>query len=217
MAPIGAGGTPSPTVQDGTHKKQPSFDRNWTMGSAASPSMPLRPLSSGGIKSLASADLLAQTVTPSTTFDTLDRGYFSGGEVEGRQRNVLRKKGSTATAHSRNSSYTDEQRMRSATAHTRHSRFGSVDSVRDSAPPSAAQKYYGLATNGRRRTPSESSINVPPRPMPPPKDVHSPTVTKLDFRNRSMTQSAHKMQTSAKTCQQLGSTSTMVQMRRAYL
>ncbi|KAG4426519.1 hypothetical protein IFR04_000401 [Cadophora malorum] len=180
MAPIGAGGTPSPTVQDGTHKKQPSFDRNWTMGSAASPSMPLRPLSSGGIKSLASADLLAQTVTPSTTFDTLDRGYFSGGEVEGRQRNVLRKKGSTATAHSRNSSYTDEQRMRSATAHTRHSRFGSVDSVRDSAPPSAAQKYYGLATNGRRRTPSESSINVPPRPMPPPKDVHSPTVTKLE-------------------------------------
>ncbi|KAG4435877.1 hypothetical protein IFR05_008643 [Cadophora sp. M221] len=183
MASIGAGGTPSPSIQDGTHKKQPSFDRNWTMGSAASPSMPLRPLSSGGVKSTArsSTDQLAQTITPSTTFDSLDRGYFSGGEVEGRQRNVLRKKGSTATtAHSRNSSYTDEQRLRTATAHSRHSRFGSVDSMRDSAPPSAAQKYYGLAANGRRRTPSENSINIPPRPLPPPKDIHSPTVTKLE-------------------------------------
>ncbi len=183
MASLGLDGNISPKTQDGTHKKQPSFDRNWTMGSAASPATPVRPLSSSGIKPIArsSTDHLAQTIAPATTFDSLDRGYFSGGEVEGRQRNVLRKKGSTATAgHSRNSSYTDEQRLRSATAHSRHSRFGSVDSIRESAPPSAAQKYYGLAANGRRRTPSENSLNAPPRPMPPPKDVHSPTVTKLE-------------------------------------
>ena len=176
--------TPAKTP-DAAHKKQPSFDRNWTMGSAASPSMsgPLssRPLSSSGIKALArsSTDHLSQSTSQSTAFDPLDRGYFSGGEVEGRPRNVLRKRGSTAT-HSRNSSYTDEQRLRSATAHSRHSRFGSVDSVRASTPPSAAQKYYGLSVNGRRRTPSESSINAPPRPAPPPKDVPSPTVTRLE-------------------------------------
>lgn len=189
----------SPNLQDTTHKKQPSFDRNWTMGAAASPNLsviPSRPLSSSGIKSISrsSTDHLSQSTTPSATFDSLDRGYFSGGEIEGRQRNVLRKRGSTTTTvHSRNSSYTDEQRLRTATAHSRHSRFGSVDSIRDSAPPSAAQKYYGLAAvNGRRRTPSENSINAPPRPLPPPKDVPSPTVTKLEgspYENTTMPKS----------------------------
>jgi hypothetical protein len=188
----------SPQNQDTPHKKQPSFDRNWTMGAAASPSLsviPSRPLSSSGIKAIArsSTDHLSQSTNPPGAFDSLDRGYFSGGEIEGRQRNVLRKRGSTATTtHSRNSSYTDEQRLRTATAHSRHSRFGSVDSIRDSAPPSAAQKYYGLTVNGRRRTPSQNSINAPPRPLPPPKDVPSPTVTKLEgspYENTSMSKS----------------------------
>lgn len=161
------------------------------MGAATPPrlsTLPSRPVSSSGLNAPTglnamfmreSTDQLSQTT--SSTFDVLDRGYFSGGEAESRQRNVLRKRGSTATAtHSRNSSYTDEQRVRSATAHSRHSRFGSVDSIRDSAPPSAAQKYYGLTSiNGRRRTPSENSINAPPRPLPPPKDLPPPTVTKL--------------------------------------
>jgi hypothetical protein len=193
----------SPQLQDTTHKKQPSFDRNWTMGAAVSPSLPVipsRPLSSSGIKGIArsSTDHLSQSTNPSGAFDSLDRGYFSGGEIEGRQRNVLRKRGSTATTtHSRNSSYTDEQRLRTATAHSRHSRFGSVDSIRDSAPPSAAQKYYGLTVNGRRRTPSENSINAPPRPLPPPKDVPSPTVTKLEgspYENTTMPKSPEARQ-----------------------
>jgi hypothetical protein len=185
MGAVAGDSSASAEVPDTAHKKQPSFDRNWTMRSAASPSMagPLsgRPLSSSGIKGIArsSTDNLSQSTSPSTTFDPLDRGYFSGGEVERGPRNVLRKRGSTTT-HSRNSSYTDEQRLRSATTHSRHSRFGSVDSIRESTPPSAAQKYYGLSVNGRRRTPSENSINAPPRPAPPPKDVPSPTVTKLE-------------------------------------
>lgn len=162
------------------HKKQPSFDRNWTMGDALTPPLstplPTRPLSSSGMGGLKVA------VTDHDSQSMLDRGYLSGGEVEGRQRNVLRKRtGSSTTHHSRNSSYTDEQRVRSATTHSRHSRFGSVDSVRDSTPPSASQKYYGLTVNNRssRRTPSESSINAPPRPPPPPKDFPSPTMNKL--------------------------------------
>ncbi|KAH8599099.1 hypothetical protein B0O99DRAFT_683086 [Bisporella sp. PMI_857] len=183
----------SPTKTKDAHKKQPSFDRNWTMGSAISPPLstplPSRPLSSSGLQGIVrSATDYSKSPNPSSTFDTLDRGYFSGGEAEGRQRNVLRKRTTSQGTHSRNSSYTDEQRMRSATTHTRHSRFGSVDSVRASTPPSAAQKYYGLSVSGgRRRTPSESSFttgNTPPRPPPPPKDfpspVTSPTVTKLE-------------------------------------
>ncbi|KAF4630612.1 hypothetical protein G7Y89_g7525 [Cudoniella acicularis] len=170
----------SSKLSDAAHKKQASFDKNWTMGVAASPSLPARPVSSSGLKTAKSpTDQLSLSTSPSTTFDVVDRGYFSGGEADARHRNVLRKRGSTAT-HSRNSSYTDEQRVRSGTTHSRHSRFGSVDSIRDSAPPSAAQKYYGIAVNGRRRTPSENSINAPPRPPPPPKDVPSPTVTKLE-------------------------------------
>ena len=192
-ADIVAGNSP-PEIAKEKHKKQPSFDRNWTMGGAASPPgstpLPSRPISSSGLHGITrgSTDPMSKNATPTANLDTLDRGYFSGGEAEGRQRNVLRKR-TTSGAHSRNSSYTDEQRVRSATAHSRHSRFGSVDSMHSSAPPSAAQKYYGLSGNGaavagRRRTPSESSINTPPRPAPPPKDfpspLTSPTVTKLD-------------------------------------
>lgn len=168
----------SPNLQDG-HKKQPSFDRNWTMGDALSPPLstplPNRPLSSSGLGGF------KVIIGDHDNQSILDRGYLSGGEVEGRQRNLLRKRaGSSTTHHSRNSSYTDEQRVRSATAHSRHSRFGSVDSVRD-RPPSASQKYYGLTVNNRstRRTPSESSINAPPRPPPPPKDFPSPTMNQL--------------------------------------
>jgi len=173
----------SSKLQDG-HKKEPSFDRNWTMGGASSPPLSTaitgRPSSSsglGGFNAIAgdSTDHQPPEI-PGPTFDTLDRGYFSGGEAEGRLRNVLKKKAGSTT-HSRNSSYTDEQRMRSATSHSRHSRFGSVDSIRDPNPPSAAQKYYGL-TGRNRRTPSEGSINAP-RPVPPPKDSPTPAVTKL--------------------------------------
>lgn len=180
MSPTGADTLPtSSKVQDGTHKKQPSFDRNWTMGSAVSPSLPSRPLSSSGINATPKSATDQSHIAPiSTNLEALDRGYFSGGEVDGRQRNVLKKRGSTAT-HSRNSSYTDEQRVRSATAHSRHSRFGSVDSIQGGPSP-AAQKYYNLSINGRRRTPSENSINTPPRPLPPPKDISSPTVTRLE-------------------------------------
>ncbi|KAG9233230.1 polarized growth protein-like protein Boi2 [Amylocarpus encephaloides] len=173
--------SPKSPLADTAHKKQASFDKDWTMGSAASPTIGTRPLSSSGIKSArqSTTEPLLQDTTPIGAFDILDRGYFSGGEADSRQRNVLRKRTSNA-GHSRNSSYTEEQRVRSATAHTRHSRFGSVDSIRDTAPPSASQKYYGLSVNGRRRTPSENSINAPPRPPPPPKDTPSPTVTKLE-------------------------------------
>jgi hypothetical protein len=164
---------PTPTTLTMTgHKKLPSFDRNWTMGNQSeSPSLASRsrPVSSYGGKNLDSEDDLTG-VTRTTPYE-FDRGYFSGTEADGRQRNVLKKRGGS---HSRNSSYTDEQRIRTATTNARHSRFGSVDSIRDSHVSPASQKYYGMSITSRR-SPSIGSV----RPVPPPKDA-SPIVTKLD-------------------------------------
>lgn len=152
-------------IAEGGHKKQASFDRTWTLGTAQ------RPLSSTGLQDIiaaSDADLQDSAVD-------LDRGYFSGTEADGRKRNVLRKRDSTP--HSRKSSYAEEQRVRSATALSRHSRFGSVDSFRDGS--TAAQKYYGLQPGAHRRTASTNTTESV-RPVPPAKDGPSPTVTKLD-------------------------------------
>jgi hypothetical protein len=155
-----------------SHKKQPSFDRNWTLGSAISQTSP-RPLSSAGLPDIgASPDGEHQD----SAVD-LDRGYFSGNEVDGRRRNVLRKRSSAS--HSRKSSYAEEQRVRSATALSRHSRFGSIDSPRDGGMSSAAQKYYGIQPAAhKRRTSTNASESIPG--AIPPRDIQPPTVTRLD-------------------------------------
>ncbi|KAI5462691.1 hypothetical protein BGZ63DRAFT_403891 [Mariannaea sp. PMI_226] len=166
---------------DGLHKKQASFDRNWTLG-GASP----RPLSSTGLQDLLSP---SGAGVADSGLD-LDRGYFSGTEVDGRKRNLLRKRDSGA--ESRNSSYTEEQRVRSATAISRQSRFGSVGSLTEGGISSAAQKYYGI--NPHRRTASsatsESSKNKPARGAQAP----SPTVTKLETSSAGRSSSSSKHQ-----------------------
>lgn len=160
-----------PLTEVATHKKQPSFDRNWTMGSAAPAP---RPLSSTGFEDALNAsnpDLLQQ---PSAD---LDRGYFSGTEVDGRkQRNVLKKRDSM-TSHSRSSSYAEQQRIRSATATARQSRYGSMDSP-DLAISNAAQKYHGVPTDHRRT--ASAKTNDSTRQRATTADGPSPTVTKLD-------------------------------------
>lgn len=175
------------------HKKLPSFDRNWTMGNQPSSAREsgVRPVSQAGAipEQAEEGDDLRQK----TPYD-FDRGYFSGTEVEGgsnrTSRNVLKKR---MSMHSRNSSYTDEARQRSATTvGNRNSRFGSMDSLQQSHVSPAGAKYYGLA--GSRRTPSG---RVPNSPLPPPKDPHasqpSPTVTMLEDRgDRSPAVGANK-------------------------
>ncbi|CAJ2503037.1 Uu.00g104310.m01.CDS01 [Anthostomella pinea] len=161
-----------------SHKKQPSFDRNWTMGGAATPTAtPPRPLSSAGLQNTLNTSDPDIVQEPAVDFD---RGYFSSTEVDGRKRNVLKKRDSVAanSHHSRKSSYTEQQRVRSATALSRRSRFGSVDSTRDSVPPSAAQLYYGTAGDHRRTASTNTTESY--RPPPPAKDGPSPTVTKLE-------------------------------------
>lgn len=136
---------------DGVHKKQPSFDRNWTLGGAVSQTSQ-RPLSSTGLQEMLGA---SETDLQDSAVE-LDRGYFSGTEQ----------------------SYADEQRVRSATALSRHSRYGSVDSFRDGAP-SAAQKYYGIQPTPHKRNASTNTTDSA-RPPPPAKDGPAPAVTKLD-------------------------------------
>lgn len=152
-----------------THKKQPSFDRNWTMGSASG-SFSQRPLSATGFHGL---NVTAEREGDQSTSD-IDRGYFSGTEIDnGRKRNTLKKR-DTISGHSAHSSYADEQRVRSGTALARHSRFGSMDSVSGTA----AAKFYGVANPHRRTASTATTESI--RPIPPSKDYPSPTVTKLD-------------------------------------
>ncbi|KAI1081057.1 hypothetical protein F5B20DRAFT_70422 [Whalleya microplaca] len=194
--PINAGTPKLPdftlSLTDTSHKKQPSFDRNWTMGHASSTTYAQRPLSAAGQRPLSLSgqrplsstglqDIVNASDPDSQNISTdLDRGYFSGTEVDGRKRNVLKKRDSIA-AHSHKSSYTEQQRVRSATALSRRSRFGSVDSAKE--PPTAAQMYYGLPGDHRRTASSATAESI--RPIPPAKDDPPPTVTKLDGSLRS--------------------------------
>ncbi|EEY18170.1 conserved hypothetical protein [Verticillium alfalfae VaMs.102] len=156
--------------------KQPSFDRNWSLGNAFSSP---RPLSSAGLQdAMHQSGLSVQETAPD-----LDRGYFSGNEVDGRRRNVLRKRDSGA--HSKKNSYADEQRVRSATAISRHSRYGSIDAPREGAPSAAAQKYYGLQSGPHKRATSTSTTRSIPR-VPSIREVPSPVVTKLDSASRDL-------------------------------
>ncbi|KAK5987425.1 Protein BOI2 [Cladobotryum mycophilum] len=142
------------SVSDAPHRKQPSFDRNWTLGGALTQGPP-RPLSSTGLNEMPVPPIDPELQDSAVD---LDRGYFSGTE-----------------------SYTEEQRVRSATALSRHSRYGSVDSFRDSTIASpAAQKYYGVPPAPHRRTASSTTTDSV-RPLPPAKDAPPPTVTKLDM------------------------------------
>ncbi|KAI9843362.1 MAG: polar growth protein [Thelocarpon superellum] len=189
----GTGSGPRPAGT--THRKQASFDRNWTMGN--SPPTTGRPLSSTPRDSIGSQQALrssGHSTTDSIPQESgfwsamsrdLDRGYVSSGEFETRKpRKVIKKR--VSAGHVRNtSSYTDEQRQRSATAHSRQSRYGSADSIRDPtrmaatrASATAAQFYQGFGLKDRAsktikaEAPNFKSVSTV---------VTSPTVTRLDY------------------------------------
>ncbi|EOA91293.1 hypothetical protein ACJQWK_03775 [Exserohilum turcicum] len=164
------------------HRKTPSFDRNWTMGSSQKAAqVPSRPASSHHTHS---------SSTNGTSFDAaeaglapaeIDRGYFSGGEIDNRKnRNVLRKRDSPS--HSRNASYSTEAERRISYGR-RHSRMGSADSAfRPASPISAAAKqYYGTSIKSERSSRAFDFV----RPLKPQTDMH-PTVTKLTYDSHSI-------------------------------
>ncbi|KAL2179306.1 uncharacterized protein P884DRAFT_115713 [Thermothelomyces heterothallicus CBS 202.75] len=167
--------------QEASHKKKPSFDRNWTLGSATK--YPPRPLSSAGPHD----GVADQPAALQDSAVEMDRGYFSGTDADGRRRNVLKKRDSAQS--SPKSSYAEEQRVRSGTALSRHSRLGSVESVRDSTSLSpAAQKYYGVSS---KRTPSTGTTDSL-RHIAGSKESMNPTVTRLDSNASNHSQSSPK-------------------------
>ena len=171
------------------HKKQPSFDRNWSMTSAGQSingilgtSFTPASQSLNRVTLDTSVNESSPTLPMASPIDELDRGYFSGGELETRKaRNVLRKRDGAAASlsHSRNSSAAiDDPQPSTAAATKRHSRFGSADSIRDLVPhftSPAAKAYHSNSFRGRfrsasARTSDKQSLN----------EAISPTVTKLD-------------------------------------
>ena len=165
----------------GTHQKQPSFDRNWSMSSAV-PTLntvntpPISSLNQAMNQDLNSSD--PNLLNSSSLFIDSDRGYFSGGEVENRKaRNVLRKRESGTPTHSRHSSLIEDP-QKSMNALKRHSRFGSADSIRDLVPivtSPAAKAYHSNASKGRFRSASTKSAASAPLG-----GAASPTVTNLE-------------------------------------
>lgn len=141
------------------HKKAPSLDRNWTMGSYTSP-MNGRPFSAVASPTTSSDrnaidSPLPETVDSDNIERELDRGYVSSGGGENKKaRKVLKKTDNTSAKHSRQSSYLEEPRTGSITASRRQSRFGSVDSIRDtvaSITSPAAKLYHGHSIKSRFR------------------------------------------------------------------
>lgn len=95
----------------------------------------------------------SEPTTPDQVED-LDRGYFSGTELDSRRaRRVLQKRTSTGGSHSRKSSYADDP-YRIKSAGKRQSRFASADSMREAARhvPSAAQTYHDSPGKSRFRS-----------------------------------------------------------------
>ncbi|KAL8963196.1 MAG: hypothetical protein Q9193_000508 [Seirophora villosa] len=162
------------------HKKTPSLDRSWTMGA------PVRTASARPASAISMS-------TDHNTFDPtlkdpggaardFERGYVSGGEVEGKKlRNVLKKRDVASATHSRANSHLDDHQRMSQGGPKRQSRFGSVDSIRDtvSAMTSPASRlYHGSSVKGRFRN---SSANETGKTSPMLNSLTSPVVTKLEY------------------------------------
>lgn len=168
-----------PPVTQGSHAKQGSFDRTWTMASNYAPSED-RTISSSHLHT-PSMDSTSELPSPGNELGMtvvssldLDRGYFSGNEVENRRaRNVLQKRNSPTHARAPSDSFGNRR-----TSHVfRHQRTGSTESL-DTMPGgkvSAAQVYYGSYRPGSRSTSSPQFTKTLKA------SGISPTVTKLEY------------------------------------
>ncbi|OAP58950.1 hypothetical protein AYL99_06247 [Fonsecaea erecta] len=162
------------------HKKKASFDKNWSMSNATT-------ANNGG----STPSLRLHISNPATSVDLegdagfsgelsnfdLDRGYFSGNEVDNRKaRNLLKKRGGMESAsHSRQSSVLDDS-SKDGVGMKRHSRLSSLDSIRGAAPiTSAAKAYHSRSYKGRFRSASARNLTMQRSPI-----AQSPTVTNLE-------------------------------------
>jgi hypothetical protein len=167
-----------------SHRKQPSLDREWSMNTASPRLDTMGSASTPYRLSTIMQETNDQSSDPSLHADPslvdLDRGYFSGGELDNRKsRNVLRKRDSASSpVHSRVSSMVEGQKLAVSGA-KRHSRMGSADSVRDLIPlvtSSASKAYHNNTFRGRLRSSSARA----PMARSPSGPGPSPTVTNLE-------------------------------------
>ncbi|OJD28413.1 hypothetical protein ACJ73_00191 [Blastomyces percursus] len=165
--------------------KKASFDRGWTMATG-SQAVNNRPESLGGSRAesirqralggFGSPDSDSSLIVGSAH---LDRGYFSGGEIDARKsRKLLTKRDSTSRSfsHSRKSSTADDLKQARV---KRHSRFGSADSIRDFVPHFSNKVNQGSSLNGKlgdHGVFSKQSFGD---------NTHAPTVTNLEEKNTS--------------------------------
>ena len=181
----------SPTV---SHKKQPSYERNWTM-SAFPPATTNRTSMALGLSALGMTGHALSISTDRNTFDPnilgigpgadgstdLDRGYTSSGEVEGRRfRNVLRKNHPASASHSRQNSYKDEHGGNGLSVSKRHSRFGSTGSIRDAIASVTSSGSKNSLTDSQKSRSRTLSFKSSTTPSSFNNDV-SPVVTKLEY------------------------------------
>ncbi|KAJ6021859.1 hypothetical protein N7540_007363 [Penicillium herquei] len=146
------------------HQKKPSFDRSWTLN-GGTVGLPSRPGTSVGTPSEGYRAFRGTTESEPNTpegFDDLDRGYFSGTEVDTRRTRRLQKRNASNSGsighHSRKSSYHEEPPLPQPPK--RQSRIGSVDSLRDDGKHvSTASKIYNdsPAAKSRLRSLSQRS------------------------------------------------------------
>ena len=159
-------------------KLKTSFDQDWAGGSVTTASTNrTSPSVNKAVRKQDSFDMPANSplLADAPNLD-LDRGYFSGNELDNRKKNVLKKRESASPGHSRQSSFLDESR-RSGPAAKRHSRLSSVDSIRDPTGNmiSPASKAYHSATFKQRfRSASARSPSIRASTS------YSPTVTNLE-------------------------------------
>jgi len=172
------------TGRTSPHQKQPSLDRDWSLSTATIASMntTIESAKSSTIKKQESLDMS----TPGSSYlaDSsaveLDRGYFSGNEVDNRKARKVLRKGATSSkspAHSRKSS-TLEDSIQIAAVTKRHSRLSSLDSIKDRGPQitsAAARAYHSRTYKGRLRSASARSPGSQPY-----SGALSPTVTNLE-------------------------------------
>ncbi|KAL9100351.1 MAG: hypothetical protein Q9163_004258 [Psora crenata] len=173
------------------HKKTPSLDRSWTMGSLFGTSG-ARPVSAINPNVRISPDRntfdpLSHRAShvPSSSRD-LDRGYRSGDEMDSKKaRNLLRRRDAASASHSRQSSYQSDRKRASHVGARRHSRFGSVESIKDTMAAitnPAAKMYHSNSKGGHfRNSSANEAVAMVNSSLA---DGISPTVTRLEYDTR---------------------------------
>ena len=177
------------TVASSQHRKAPSLDRNWTMGSpsisGARPHSSVMPANFPTVDRNTFDPQMKRASHVPTGSKDLDRGYKSGDEMDSRKaRNVLRKRDTVSATHSRQSSYQGDAKRTTHAGDKRHSRFGSMDSIKDTvaALTAPASKIYHGSGKGHFRNSSANEAIAPASPSPT--ESGAPMVTKLDYDNR---------------------------------